>query len=103
MLVFKGNSFSHQKVFDLVNHISKNDLLVLIIQKSCHVELIGRRVRLGQENTKTKVSVTLNKVIDQNVWTTFCKPLKKLKEGDKIIFSEELHANVISLMLDNAS
>ena len=96
MLVFKENSFSHQKVFDLLNHISKNDLLVFNNTKVLPCRLIGQRVRLEQEATKTKVSVTLNKVIDQNVWTTFCKPLKKLKEGDKIIFSEELHANVIS-------
>ena len=96
MLVFKENSFSHQKVFDLLNHISKNDLLVFNNTKVLPCRLIGQRVRLAQETSKTKVSVTLNKVIDQNVWTTFCKPLKKLKEGDKIIFSEELHANVIS-------
>ena len=96
MLVFKENSFSHQKVFDLLNHISKNDLLVFNNTRVLPCRLIGQRIRLEQETTKTKVSVTLNKVIDQNVWTTFCKPLKKLKEGDKIIFSEELHANVIS-------
>ena len=96
MLVFKENSFSHQKVFDLLKHISKNDLLVFNNTKVLPCRLIGQRVRLEQETTKTKVSVTLNKAIDQNVWTTFCKPLKKLKEGDKIIFSEELHANVIS-------
>ncbi len=97
MLVFKENRFFHQKVFDLINHISKNDLLVFNNTKVLPCRLIGQRVRLGQENTKTQVSITLNKVIDQNVWTTFCKPLKKLKEGDKIFFSKELHANVISL------
>ena len=79
-------SFSHQKVFDLLNHISENDLLVFNNTKVLPCRLIGQRVRLEQETRKTKVSVTLNKVIDQNVWTTFCKPLKKLKEGDKIIF-----------------
>ena len=84
MLVFKENSFSHQKVFDLLKHISENDLLVFNNTKVLPCRLIGQRVRLEQEITKTKVSVTLNKVIDQNVWTTFCKPLKKLKEGDKI-------------------
>jgi len=83
MLVFKENSFSHQKVFDLLEHISENDLLVFNNTKVLPCRLIGQRVRLEQETTKTKVSVTLNKVIDQNVWTTFCRPLKKLKEGGK--------------------
>ena len=96
MLVFKENSFSHQKVFDLLKHVSKNDLLVFNNTRVMPCRLIGHRVRLEQENTKTKVNVTLNKAIDQNVWTTFCKPLKKLREGDKIVFSRELYAEVIS-------
>ena len=58
--------------------------------------LIGERVSSVQEKIQTKVSVTLNKVLDRNIWTTFCKPLKKLREGDKIIFSTNLSAEVIS-------
>ena len=96
MLVFKENSFSHQKVFDLLKYVSKNDLLVFNNTRVMPCRLIGQRIRSEKENIKTKISVTLNKVIDQNVWTTFCNPLKKLREGDKIIFSRELHADVIS-------
>ena len=55
MLVFKGNSFSHQKVFDLLNYISENDLLVFNNTKVLPCRLIGHRVRLEHKTTKTKV------------------------------------------------
>ena len=58
--------------------------------------LIGQRIRSSSGNIKTKVSVTLNKVIEGNLWETFCKPLKKLKEGDHIIFSKDLSSEVVS-------
>ena len=97
MLVFKKNIFSHQKVCDLLNYVSKNDLLVFNNTRVMPCRLTGTRVRSDEGNIKSKVSVTLNKIIDQNVWTTFCKPLKKLREDDKIIFSKDLSAAVISL------
>jgi len=96
MLVFKDNIFSYGKVYDLLKHVSKNDLLVFNNTRVIPCRLIGKRVRLEKENIITKVSVTLNKVIDRNIWSTFCKPLKKLKEGDKIFFSPNLSAEVIS-------
>ena len=97
MLVFKKNIFSHQKVCDLLKHVSKDDLLVFNNTRVLPCRLIGQRVRSDEGNRKAKVSATLNKAIDRNVWTTFCKPLKKLRENDKIIFSKHLSAEVISL------
>ena len=97
MLVFKKNSFSHQRVCDLLKYVSSNDLLVFNNTRVMPCRLIGQRVREPSANTKLKVNVTLNKAIDGNVWTTFCKPLKKLKKGDTIIFSKDLSAEVISI------
>ena len=53
MLVFKENKFSHQKVFDLLKYVSKDDLLVFNNTRVIPCRLIGHRVRLEQENTKT--------------------------------------------------
>ena len=72
MLVFKKNSFSHERVCDLLKHVSKNDLLVFNNTKVLPCRLKGQRVRSSSDNVKPKVSVTLNKAIDENVWTTFC-------------------------------
>ena len=58
--------------------------------------ITGLIKRSSSINKKTKIGVTLNKVVEGNVWTTFCKPLKKLREGDIIIFSDDLTAEVIS-------
>ena len=96
MLVFEKDRFSHQRVYDLIRYISKNDLLVFNNTRVMPCRLTGQRIRPSSGSIKTKVSVTLNKLIEGNVWTTLCKPLKKLKEGDKLIFSEDLSAEVIS-------
>ena len=96
MLVFEKNTFSHKKVYDLLKYVSKNDLLVFNNTRVMPCRLIGHRIRSSSGNIKTKVSVTLNKVIEGNLWETFCKPTKKLKEGDHIIFSKELSSEVVS-------
>ena len=97
MLVFKNNIFSHEKVYDFLKYVSKDDLLVFNNTRVIPCRLIGERVSSVQGKIQTKVSVTLNKVLDRNIWTTFCKPLKKLRKGDKIIFSTNLSAEVISI------
>ena len=97
MLVFKKNSFSHQRVCDLLKYVSANDLLVFNNTRVMPCRLTGQRERASSANIKPKVNVTLNKAIDGNVWTTFCKPLKKLKKGDRIIFSKDLSAEVVSI------
>ena len=96
MLVFEKNNFSHKKVSDLLKYVSKNDLLVFNNTRVMPCRLIGQRIRSPSGSIKTKVSVTLNKVIEGNLWATFCKPLKKLKKGDLIIFSEDLTSEVVS-------
>ena len=96
MLVFEKNTFSHNKIYDLLKYVSENDLLVFNNTRVIPCRLIGQRIRSSSGNIKTKVSVTLNKVIEGNLWATFCKPLKKLKKGDRIIFSEDLSSEVVS-------
>ncbi len=96
MLVYEKNSFFHKKVDDLLKHVSKNDLLVFNNTRVLPCRLSGKIIRLNSGNQETKISVTLNKEIEGSVWTTFCKPLRKLKEGDIIIFSEKLTAKVMS-------
>ena len=81
MLVFKKNSFSHQRVCDLLKYVSSNDLLVFNNTRVMPCRLTGQRERASSGNINPKINVTLNKAIDGNVWTAFCKPLKKLKEG----------------------
>ena len=87
MLVLKKNSFSHQRVSDLLMHVSENDLLVFNNTRVMPCRLTGQRQRASSTNIKPKVNVTLNKEVYGNTWTTFCKPLKKLKKGDRITFS----------------
>ena len=96
MLVFKNKSFLHKKVHNLLNFISKKDLLVFNNTSVIPCRLVGRRFRKLLSNNGSKVSVTLNKQINDDLWSTFCNPLKKLKEGDIITFSKDLTAEVIA-------
>jgi len=96
MLVFENNRFTHKRVSELLKYVSDNDLLVFNNTRVLPCRITGQRVRPSSENIKPTISVTLNKAIEGNVWTTFCKPLKKLNKGDRIVFSKYLSAEVIS-------
>ena len=76
MLVFENNIFCNQRVSNLLNYVSENDLLVFNNTRVLPCRLTGQRVRPSSENIKPIVSVTLNKEIDGNRWTTFCSHSK---------------------------
>ena len=57
MLVFKKNSFSHQRVSDLLKYVSANDLLVFNNTRVMPCRLTGQRVRASSANTKPTVNV----------------------------------------------
>ncbi len=100
MLVFEKNKFTHKKVANLLTYVSENDLLVFNNTRVLPCRLMGKRLRPSSENTMPRVSVTLNKEIKRNFWATFCKPRKKLKKGDRIIFSKDLSAEVVSFKFE---
>ena len=45
MLVFEKNIFSHQKVYNLLHYVSKNDLLVFNNTRVIPCRLTGQRIR----------------------------------------------------------
>ena len=50
MLVFEKNIFSYQKVCDLLQYVSKNDLLVFNNTRVIPCRLTGHKIRSDEEN-----------------------------------------------------
>lgn len=95
LLVAKGNQITDGVVTDLVNWLQPGDRLVLNDTKVIPARLFGERVRIGPEGeTRARMEVTLLEPLANGGWAALVKPLKKLKEGDTIVFSDALTAQL---------
>ena len=94
-LVVVENDFKIVKFKKLINIIQPNDAIVFNDTKVIKSFLNGII-------KKRKVSVNLNKMIDQKkeIWNVFIKSNKKPKINDKIIFDHELSALIIDETFD---
>ncbi|MBH69044.1 MAG: tRNA preQ1(34) S-adenosylmethionine ribosyltransferase-isomerase QueA [Rhodospirillaceae bacterium] len=54
--------------------------------------------RLHGHRGKAAVEVTLHKKISSGTWLAFIRPAKRVKEGDDILFQENLSAKILSKM-----
>ncbi len=85
MLIVKPNAgLEDKKVTDLLDLLAPNDVLVVNDTKVIPAELAAIRHR--GEN-QSKVSFNLHKRIDGSSWAAFARPAKRLKAGDKLVFS----------------
>ena len=94
-LIVVENDFKIIKFKKLTNIIQPNDAIVFNDTKVINSFLNGII-------KKRKVSVNLNKMIDQKkeIWNVFIKSNKKPKINDKIIFDHELSALIIDETFD---
>jgi S-adenosylmethionine:tRNA ribosyltransferase-isomerase len=87
MLDMRGAGFIDRIVADLPHCLKAGDVLVVNNTRVLPARLIGRR-------GEAKIDVTLHRRIDGAIWHGFAKPAKKLKLGDKVVFSGRLHAEI---------
>ncbi len=94
-LVIVEKGFKIIKFKQIINIIQPNDAIVFNDTRVINSFLNGII-------KKRKVSVNLNKTIDQKkeIWNVFIKSNKKPKINDKIIFDKELCALIIDEILD---
>ena len=90
-LVVKGAALSDEVVTDLIHHLREGDLMVFNDTRVIPARLKGIR---EASRGNAKVEITLHMNMDHGSWKAFVKPAKKLKEGDKINFSDRLFATV---------
>ncbi|MCP9483148.1 tRNA preQ1(34) S-adenosylmethionine ribosyltransferase-isomerase QueA [Shimia sp. CNT1-13L.2] len=95
LLVANGDEILDQVVTDLVDWLQPGDRLVLNDTKVIPARLTGFRARSGPEGeTRAKIEVTLLEPQASGTWMGLLKPLKKIREGEVIVFSDALTATL---------
>lgn len=96
LLVADGHTTIDGHVTDLVDFLRPGDRLVLNDTKVIPARLSGLRHRNGAEagQTVAKIEVTLIEPRPDGHWMALVKPLKKVRDGEVIVFSDALSATV---------
>lgn len=95
LLVAEGDRITDATVTDLVNWLRPGDRLVLNDTKVIPARLAGQRFRDGAEGrTAAKIEVTLLEPRPDGCWAALLKPLKKIRDGEEIVFTDSLSATL---------
>lgn len=91
LLLAAGSRIDDLRVSDLVAIFRLGDRLVLNNTRVIPARLTGQRVR---DAIAAKVEITLLE-FENGAWRALAKPLRKLKLGEELVFSDDLKARVI--------
>ena len=95
LLVAAGDAITDARVTDLPDWLRPGDLLVLNDTKVIPARLSGTRRRSGEAGaTEARIEVTLLEPRPDGSWAALVKPLKKVRDGEQIVFAEDLSATV---------
>ncbi|MGI3167949.1 tRNA preQ1(34) S-adenosylmethionine ribosyltransferase-isomerase QueA [Pseudooceanicola sp. C21-150M6] len=95
LLVAEGDRITDAVVRDLTDWLRPGDRLVLNDTKVIPARLSGTRARDGAEGrTEARIEVTLLEPRADGTWSAMLKPLKKVRDGEVIRFSDDLSAEV---------
>ncbi|HMS40407.1 MAG TPA: tRNA preQ1(34) S-adenosylmethionine ribosyltransferase-isomerase QueA [Pyrinomonadaceae bacterium] len=83
-----GNNFSDENFFNLPKFLKKGDVVVLN-----NTKVFPARI-YGETETGAKVEIFLVREVENDVWETLARPAKRLKIGRKIVFNENLSAEI---------
>lgn len=94
---------SDRHVSDLPSILRAGDLLVINTTKVIPARLNGHRHReSAQGRVSAKVEITLTDPLPDGNWRALAKPLRKLANGEEIVFSEALRAVVVERGAEDA-
>lgn len=95
LLVADGAGLRDRQVFNLTDYIGSGDRLILNNTRVIPARLSGQRTRdTGQGPVTAKVEITLLDPLAAGGWRALAKPLRKVLEGEVIVFSPDLSATV---------
>lgn len=95
LLLAEGDGIVDRHVRDLPAILRPGDRLVLNNTKVIPARLSGRRLRASAQGpVEAKVEITLMDPAPGGLWRAMAKPLRKLAEGETIVFSHALSATV---------
>jgi S-adenosylmethionine:tRNA ribosyltransferase-isomerase len=95
LLVADGPVLHDETVSDLPNWLRAGDRLVLNDTRVIPARLNGLRHRdSAQGPVQARIEVTLLEPRAEGTWAALIKPLKKLKIGEEVVFSDDLRATL---------
>lgn len=93
LLVAQGDAISDDRVFNLPDWLRPGDRLVLNDTRVIPARLSGRRHRdSAQGPVSAAIEATLLEPRADGTWGALLKPLKKIRLGEEIVFSDDLSA-----------
>ncbi|WP_375257658.1 tRNA preQ1(34) S-adenosylmethionine ribosyltransferase-isomerase QueA [Citreimonas sp.] len=93
MLIAQGDAITDAVVRDLPDWLRPGDRLVLNDTRVIPARLSGTRTRPGADGEGTaRIEVTLLEPAADGTWAALVKPLRKLREGETVVFSDALSA-----------
>lgn len=97
LLLAQGDDIQDKHVSDLVDILQTGDRLVLNDTRVIPARLSGQRHRDTAEGPRAaQIEVTLLEPQADGTWAGLVKPLKKVKDGETIVFSADLSAELVS-------
>ncbi len=104
LLVATPDRITDAQVSDLTRWLRPGDRLVLNDTKVIPGRLFGTRSRAGQAPGEgvARIELTLLSPDGAGQWHVMAKPLRKLREGDEIVFSDDLSARFMGRDDDQA-
>jgi S-adenosylmethionine:tRNA ribosyltransferase-isomerase len=98
LLVAEGDRICDRHVRDLVDFLGPGDRLILNDTRVIPARLAGtRRRETGQGDAVARIEITLLEPRPDGDWAALIKPLRKLREGEVIVFKAGLEAKVIRI------
>ncbi len=88
----KTESIEHKKFTDIVDYMSKGDVLVVNETKVMQARLFGKKERT---NAKIEVFVLRELNREENIWDVIVDPARKVRIGNRIYFNDDLWCEVI--------
>lgn len=93
LLLAQGGAVADRHVFDLPDILRPGDRLVLNDTRVIPARLTGTRARSGAEGvTEARIEATLLEPQADGTWAALVKPLKKIRDGEVIVFAPDLSA-----------
>ena len=94
LMVFEKNTtqVEHKKFKDIINYMSKGDVLVINQTKVMQARLFGYKERT---NAKIEVFVLRELNSEENIWDVIVDPARKVRIGNRIYFNDDLWCEVI--------
>jgi len=86
------NKMEHKKFYDVIDYMSRGDVLVVNQTKVMQARLFGKKERT---NAKIEVFVLRELNREENIWDVIVDPARKVRIGNRIYFNDKLWCEVI--------